>query len=212
MNGDAHIGDMTAAQSLGQAIGFFEEFVDSPYLMILLVAGLWLIALWSALARTQLPSSNELRVPRLRNLFLGMCFRPVDQPVSAKGDLAGKGTSVAYGEEYAHVMSLDLRTATIISHRPLSKGVHIRVKLNSLPGYPRTSLGAPLGAEAGDQLDRKREVEPEVEAEVVACRALGDDPPTYFVKVRFLALDPQIKLSLRAYLQDLARSPRFSPA
>ncbi len=134
---------MTAGLALASAPGFAREELgvaattsldpagDVGSVLLVLLAGIVLIALWSSLTRTRSDALVPTRGPAATNLFLGLRFQVL-------GDAARLSQT-------GHLRALNLRSAQLVSPRFLDKGARIRLDLGSLPDFPGGE--APLEAE-----------------------------------------------------------------
>lgn len=103
-------------------------------------------------------------------------------------------------EVTAHLHSIDLRHATIVSDARFERGARVRLDLASLPDYPKD--GVDHGGGAPNWVD----------AEVVAVRALGGHPVSYLTRVKLPQLSENARRPLVTYVQTLAHHGRWAHA
>lgn len=166
-------------------MAIYTDIFDGPLVSILmaLLALLVFLAIWSSVTRLR-PDEILPQIPGhgVRNLFLRMRFRDA---VGAKEKSEG------------YLMSLSLRKATFVTSKRVQRGDHLRLDLDSLPGFPESGPDAIM------------------EANVRASRKLGGDPETYLVTVRLVAKTVEAREPLSAYIHQLSgtsRTDHLSPA
>jgi len=148
--------------------------------IVVIVILLVCLALWSMLS--QAFGGQSAISPRARNLFLGVRVTPI-------GSAFAKASA---GDFVAHVLSLDLRTATIVSPKFFAKGDRVRLDLGAHPDYPDNPLT--------------------LEANVVSYRMMGGDPESFLVKVRFLPTAAAPRRELARYVESLGHHTGLSHA
>jgi hypothetical protein len=83
--------------------------------------------------------------------------------------------------------ALDLHSATVVSPVFLQRGETIILQMNSLPGYPHEGAI--------------------VRGRVIGSRSVGDDPPSFIVKIRFETATTSEQTHLWHYLRGLTHQP-----
>lgn len=114
-----------------------------------------------------------------RNLFLSMRFSEIGEKSLIDGLERFK---------IGHLRDLSLKAASFVSPSYYSRGARLLLSLDSLPNFPKTGSVAT--------------------AEVVGCRALGGEPTSFLISVRFVDLTPDERYPLMDYLRNLSHPGR----
>jgi hypothetical protein len=153
----------------------------APALVIVLVA-LAVVALVSAISAAVRMSRLPPPGPRLKQVYLGIRFR-----ARAPG---APGVKPRFDQ--GHLLSVDMRSATLVSPRFAGKGERLTLRLDSLPGFPAAG-------------------ETEVEAEVASYRLLDGRSDTYLLQLKLPASLGALRQPLLDYLETLAGRRQAAP-
>lgn len=145
-----------------------DDFISFAILLMLVMLAL---GGWSMMSRGSWMRSATRKVD---NLYLGCSLKSKD----------GKYLQ-------AHLRSVGLGQAKIVSKDFLGKGDVVRLKLSSLPGFPSEQVY--------------------VDATVLASEVVRGNPPSYILSLGWKSLPPKTEKDLSSYISHLSGSG-FSPA
>ena len=140
---------------------------------------LGLLGLALVVSGTRLQTWSLFSLSAARNLFLSMRFSEMGE----KSILEGRDRV-----KIGHLRDLSPKSASFVSPSYYPRGSRLLLSLDSLPDFPKNGSVAT--------------------AEVVASRALGGDPASFLVRVRFVDLGPEERYPLMDYVRSLGQSSR----